>query len=103
MLRGDKFADDFLPVRHVRRRRVEVQQPANEVVEPVALQHERHFVNAVVHVLLLDDRFVRDVAEQRDFLAQFLVERTFAAAYQNVRRDTDLAQFRDRLLGRLGF
>ena len=102
MLRRDEFADDLLPMRHVRRRCVEVQQTADEIVEPVALKHERHLVNAVVNVLLLDDRFVRDVAEQRDFLAQFLVERTFATGDQNMRRDADFAQFGDRLLRRLG-
>src|SRR5207249_1662870 len=102
VLRRDEFADDFLPVRHVRRRAVEVQQAADQFVKPLALEHQGHFVNAVVHVLFLDDRFVRNVAKQGNLLAQFLVERPFAAADQDVRGDTDFAQFGHRLLGRFG-
>jgi hypothetical protein len=56
VLRGDEFADDLLPVRHVGHGRVQMQQPADQFVHPLALQHQRHFVNAVVHVLFLDDR-----------------------------------------------
>ena len=56
----------------------------------------------MVHVLLLDDAFVGHVAEQRNLLAQFLVERPFAAADEDVRRNTDFAQFRHRLLRRFG-
>ena len=83
-------------------RRVEVQQAADQVIHALALEHQRHFVNAVVHVLFLDHRFERDVAEQGNFLAQFLVERLFAAADQDVRRDADFAQLGDGLLRRLG-
>jgi len=52
----------------------EVQEAADEFVHVLALKHERHFVNAVVHVLFLDHPFVGHVAKQRNLLAQFLVE-----------------------------
>ena len=102
MLRRDELADDFLPMRHVRRRRVEMQQAADQVVGALALEHQRHLVNRMVHVLFLDDRLDGHVAEQGNFLAQFLVERLLAAADQEVRRDADFAQLGDRLLRRLG-
>ncbi len=63
MLRRDEFADDFLPVRHVRDGRVEMQKPANQIVHALALQHQRHFVNGMVNVFFLDDGFERDVAK----------------------------------------
>ena len=56
----------------------------------------------VVHVLLLDHRLERHVAEQGDLLAHFLVERLLAAADQDVRGDADFAQLGDGLLRRLG-
>ena len=92
-----------LPVRHVRDRRVQMQQPADQIVHALALQHQRHFVNGMVNVLFLDDGFERHVAEHGNFLAQFLVERPFAAADQNVRHDADFAQLGDRLLRRFRF
>ena len=42
---------------------------ANEVVKALALEHERDFVDAVIHVFFFDDSFVRDVAEGATFLA----------------------------------
>ena len=44
----------------------------------------------------------RHVAEHGDLLAQFLVERLFAAAGDDVRRDADFAQLGDGLLRGLG-
>src|SRR5581483_9857636 len=102
VLRGDEFADDFLPVAHVRSGRVEMQQPADEVIATLALEHQRDFIDAVVDVLLFDHGFVRHVAEQGNFLAHFLVERLFATRDQDVRRNADFAQLGDGLLGRLG-
>src|ERR1035437_951270 len=79
------------------------EQPADQLIHPLALQHERHFVNGMVNVFFLDDRFERHVAEHGNFLAQFLVERLFATADQNVRHDADFAQFGDGLLRRFRF
>ena len=79
-----------------------MQQAADQVVHALALEHQRHFVNAVVHVLFLDHRLVGHVAEHGNFLAQILVQRLFATADQDVRRDADFAQLGDGLLRRLG-
>src|SRR5258706_7419833 len=102
MLWRDELADDLLPVRHVRRRRVQVEQAADEVVEALAVQHQRQFINGMIHVLGLDDAFERDVAEHGNLLAQFLVERLLATARDDVRRDADFAQLGDALLRGLG-
>ena len=103
VLRRDDFADDFLPVRHVGGRHIEAQQPADQVVGALALEHERHFVNRMFHVLLLDHRLHGDVAEHGNLLAQLLFQRLFAAADDEVGRDADFAQLGDRLLRGLGF
>ena len=101
--RRDEFADDLPPLGHVGRRSVECQLATDQVVETLALQHERHLVDRMLHVDLLDHRLVLDVAEQRKLLPQFLVQRLLAAADEHVRRDADLTQFGHSLLGRLCF
>ena len=101
--RRDEFTDDLPPLGHVGRRSVEFQLAANQVVEPLTLQHQRHLVDRMLHVDFLDHRLVLDIAEQRQLLPQLLVQRLFAAAYEHVRRDTNLAQLSHTLLGRLGF
>ena len=44
----------------------------------------------------------RDAAKQADFLAQFFIERLFAAAGDDVRGDADFAELGDGLLGGFG-
>jgi hypothetical protein len=95
VLWGDDFSDDFLPVGHIRQGGIQVQLAADQVIHSFPLQHKGHFVDAVIDVLFFDHRFVWDVAEKRNLLAQFLVEGFLAAANQDMRRDTDFAQFRD--------
>ena len=95
--------DDLLPVRHVCERRVEVQHAAHEIVEPLALQHQRHLINAVIHVLFLDHRFIGHVTEQRDFLAHILVEGQFTSTDQDMGRDADFAELGNGLLRGFGF
>ena len=102
MLRGDEFADDFLPMGHVRGRVVQAQETANEVIDAFALKHERDFVDGVVDVFFFDDGLERDVAKKGDFLANIFVERFFAATDNDVRRDTDFAEFGDGLLSGFG-
>ena len=86
VLRCDELSDDFLPLRHVRLGRIEFQELADQIIHALPLQHQRNFVNAVIDIFLLDHRFVRDGAEERDLLAQFLAERLFTAADQDVQR-----------------
>ncbi len=67
------------------------------------MQHQRHFVNGVLHVARFDHRFRRDVAEHRELLARLRVEREFRAAHEDLRLKPDLAQLGDALLRRLRF
>ncbi len=101
LLRADDALDEFPPVGQVRRRRVDVEQLANEIVEPLFVQHQRHLVNRVLHVARLDHAARRNVAKHRKLLPHLGVERMLRAAEQDLRLQTDLAQFRDALLRRL--
>ncbi len=92
MLRRDELADDFLPVRHLGWRHVQAQKVAHQVVHALTLEHERHLVNRMVHVFLLDHGLEWHVAIQGDFLTKLLVERFLAAANDDVRGDANLAQ-----------
>ena len=56
----------------------------------------------MVDILLLDDGVERHIAEEAELMPQLLVERVLTAADQDVRRDADLPELRDALLGRLG-
>ena len=72
VLGRDQFSENFLPMGHVRGRNIQPQAVADQIIQALALQHERNFVNGVLHVDFLDDRFVGNIAEEGDFLAQFL-------------------------------
>ena len=80
ILQIDVFADDgdldlllrthhalykLPPVSQVRRRRIDVKQLADQVVEPLGIQHQGHLVNRVLHVPRFDDTPRRHVAEHR--------------------------------------
>jgi hypothetical protein len=49
-----------------------------------------------------DHRFRHDVAEQGDLAPLVVRDMAVGPAQQHVRLDADLAQFLDRMLGRLG-
>ena len=67
---------------------------------PSAAEHERHLVDAR-HVLGGDDRFLVDVAEERDLPLDVLVEEPIGAAEQDVGLNADRAQVADAVLRRL--
>ena len=102
LLRVDDATNELPPVAQIGRRRVDLEQLANEFVETFLVQHERHLVNRVRHIARLDDRVRADVAEHGKFLPDVGIERAFGAANQDLRLKTDLAQLRDALLRRLG-
>ncbi len=79
-----------------------MEELTNQLVEAFLVQHERHLVNRVRHVARFDDGVQANVAEHGKFLPNVVVERAFRAADQNLGLKTDLAQFGDALLGRLG-
>ena len=91
VLRRNNLAQDFLPVGHVGRRSIQVQLSAHQVIHPLALQHQGHFVNAMIDILFFDDRLEGHIAKQRNFTPQLFIQRLFAAAHQDLRRDTDFS------------
>ena len=93
----------FFPVGHFFGGCFEVEITADEFVELFGAQYERDFVDRVGHVAFLDHAIERDVTEEGNLLADFLVEGLFAPADENLRHDTDLAELGDALLGRFGF
>ena len=95
-------ANELLPVAQIGGRCLEMKMGQHQLIEPLPVEHEGDLVNGVFDVLLLDHRLHRDVAEAGDFLAGFPVHRVFAPADENLRLDTDLAEFGDTLLGGLG-
>ena len=80
--------------------RVDAELAADELVEPLLLQVERHEVD-VGHVGVRDHRVDVDVGEERDLLADVALQRLGRAADEDVGVDTDAAQLVDRVLRRL--
>ena len=72
-------------------RQIQLERLADQIVHVLALQHQRHLVDGVVDVLLLDHRFERDVAEHRQLAADLLPEWLLATDHENRRRQADLA------------
>ena len=73
---------------------------ADELVEPLALEHARHLVH-VGDVGARDDRARVDVGEQRDLVADVARELLVRAADDDVGMDADAAQLVDGVLRRL--
>jgi hypothetical protein len=74
---------------------------ADDLVDHLVVEHGRDLVNGV-GVETFDDGFRHHVAEQRDLAPLLDRNRAVGAAQQDVRLDADLAEFLDRMLGRLG-
>ncbi len=89
------------PVTEVGRRSVEPELAAHELVEPLAVQVERHEVD-VADVGVRDDRVDVDIGEERDLLADLTLQRLRRAAHEHVGVDPDAPELVDRVLGRLG-
>ena len=70
----------------------------DELVELLALEHERNFVNGIGDVLLLDDRFGVTLQNMESFSAEFAVDGVLRTADEDVGLDADLAQLGDTLL-----
>ena len=96
--RADHALDELGPVLHARRRRVELQRLANHGVEAFLLQHEGQFVDAMIDIARLDDGALGDVGKERQLFPHVFVERIFGAGYDDLRLQTDLAQFGHALL-----
>ena len=94
---NDAF-DKFPPVYQIGFRSFQMQKIADQRVQSLGVQHQRHFVNRVLDVALLDHRFFRNAAEHRQFATHVAVERFFGAANQHLRLQPDFAELCHALL-----
>ena len=62
----------------------------------------RYRVDGIRHILFFNHAFGLHVAEERKLVEVILRNRHFGAAHQNVRENTDVAEFCHRMLGGLG-
>ena len=88
------------PLAEVGLRRVDAELAADELVEPLLLQRERHEVD-VGDVGVRDHGVDVDVGEERDLVADVALQRLGRAADEDVGVDTDAAQLVDGVLRRL--
>ena len=94
-------ADELFPGGHPPLGLRQVQVLEHDAVEPLGGEHERDFVDRR-DVLGGDDRFLVDVAEQRDLALDVGIEEAIGPAEQDVGLNADRAQVADAVLGRLG-
>ena len=80
-----------------------MQEITYQLVDSLGMQGQRNLVNRVLNVALLDHRFFRNAAEQRQLSTDIVIERFFGAANQHLRLQADLSQLCHALLSRLGF
>ena len=73
----------------------------DDPIEALGGEHERHFVDRR-DVLGRDDRFLVDVAEERDLALDVRIEEAIGAAEQDVGLNADRPQVADAVLRRLG-
>jgi hypothetical protein len=101
VLRMLQRVDQVLPDREIGRLGQDAQLVADDLVEHLVVQHGRDLVDRI-GIERLDHRLGLDVGEQRDLAPLVFRHRAVGAAQQDVGLDADLAQFLDRVLGRLG-
>ena len=97
---GARAAGELRPHRQVGLRRVDREVLADEVVDALVGEPQRHLVD-VVDVLGADDGLDRQRREQRDLLADVGAELGLRARQQHVGLDADAAQLVDGVLRRL--
>ena len=94
--------DHSLPIRHLRRCQIQFQLIENDLVEPFTLHHQRHFIDRIRRPIFNHRRFV-DIAKQRDLLLHFERDFLFRPTDENIRLNSDRAEFFDRVLSRFCF
>src|SRR5262249_23893992 len=100
-LRVLERVDELLPRREIRGLRIEAELAADDLIEPLPVQHYRNLVDAV-DVGSRDHRLHRHIGKQGDFPALVVRQRAVGAAQKHVGLDPDLAQLLHRMLGGLG-
>jgi len=94
--------DQIEPWLHVRRPRLQPQQPQNLRIQALFAEFPGHSIDGV-HVFHGNHARFRNVAEQRDLLFQFRGDVAIAAAKENVRLNSDAQHFLHAVLRGLGF
>ncbi len=92
----------IMPAGHVFRFQRHIQFLQHDVIHMLLFQQLRNLVNAFGRQVL-DDRFLIHIAEHGQLGNHVFGHGMFAAAHQNIRRNTDAAQFLDTVLGRFRF
>ena len=93
--------EHFGPLAEVGRGNVQTQLAAHDVGQMAALEHERCAVQ-LGYRTVFDHAVGCDVAEQRNFRLDILIQRTVDAADDEVGLDAHAAQLLDRVLGGFG-
>ena len=92
--------EQLVPLREIRLGEIETELRADELVEPLPLEHARHLVD-VGDVGARDDGARVDIGEERDLVADVVRQLLVRAADDDVGMDTDAAQLVHRVLRRL--
>ena len=90
----------IMPAGHILRFQGHIQLLQHDVVHVLFFQQLGHFVNAFRRQVL-DDRFLIHVAEHSQFCNHVFRHGMLTAAHQDIRRNTDAAQFLHTVLGGL--
>ena len=100
MPRTDQMLHKSRPLGQIRLARVQLQKLTHQRIHPLPPQNQRQFIHTVVHIHLLNHRIRSHIAENRQLLAQLLINRMLGAAHKNLRLNANLTQLRHRLLRR---
>ena len=92
----------IMPALHILRLVLHFQLAQDNGIKSLLLHEHRYLINASCGKVLNNCVGVY-VAEHSHFFAHFLGNRLFAAANQDIRRNTDAAQLFDAMLSRFGF
>ena len=90
---------------HLQRAGVEMQLLANQFIQSMFDESDRHFVDREFFVNFFNHGLLFHVAEERDLVGVFATDRPFGADDQNVRLNADFAKLLHAVLRwfRLGF
>ena len=95
-------ADDAIPLGQVGGRCADTEFVEHNIIDVLFVQNARNLVNAI-HVVRGNDCLFGDVGKESDFLALTRWQHPVAATHEDVRLNTDAAQFLHRVLSWFGF
>ena len=101
-LRSSERFDNLDPTIHVAGTWLPAKMLENPGIHLLLPEHQRKLVDRGLDILLDEDRFRRDIAEERNLLANFRFHINFSSAYKDVGKYPDLPEAPHRMLGGLG-